>query len=89
MQPVSTAPGQGVASFPVPGPAGPLGGSQTFEFDTPSSEWTVVHGLGRTPMVVVYDLEGNLRPLVPVIAPDENTLVLTPTPPLAGKVVVA
>lgn len=91
----SYEPTQGAAQFPVPGPAGPAGPPgaaggtpQVFEFDTPTSEWVCAHGLGRLPQVTAYDLDGNCRPLVPISNPDANTTVLSPTPPLAGKVVI-
>lgn len=83
-------PQQGVATFSrsIPGPPGPAGGAQVFEFDTPSAEWVCPHNLGRLPLVTVYDLQGNLRPFVPLTNPDLDTTVLTPSPPLAGKAVI-
>lgn len=87
--PFAFAPVQGAAQFPKPGPTGPVGAPQLFEFDDPSSEWVCEHNLGRLPIVLVYDLAGNSRPFVPVSNPDENTTVVSPTPPLAGKVVIA
>jgi hypothetical protein len=63
---------------------------QVFEFEEPSSEWVCHHNLGRDPLIAVYDLQGNLRPFVPAEqSEDDNTTTLTPTPPLAGKVVIA
>lgn len=87
--PFAFRPTQGAATFPKPGPMGPMGSPILFEFDDPSSEWVCAHNLGRLPLVLVYDLDGNSRPFVPVSNPDENTTVVTPTPPLAGKVVIA
>lgn len=87
--PYAFAPVQGAATFPKPGPMGPMGSPILFEFDAPSSEWVCEHNLGRLPLVLVYDLDGNSRPFVPVTNPDSNTTIVTPTPPLAGKVVIA
>lgn len=71
----------------IPGTSGGVN-AQVFTQDTPSSNWTIEHNLGRYPVIVVFDEAGNERPFVPVSTPDINTAVLTPTPPLAGKVVV-
>lgn len=89
---LSFEPVQGAAQFALAGPPGPAGGSgsaQVFEFDTASSEWVCSHNLGRLPQVTAYDLSGNSRPFIPISNPDLNTTVLTPTPPLAGKVVIS
>lgn len=81
---------QGGPRGPV-GPQGPSGdeaAAKTFSFDT-SSPWTCVHGFGRPPIaILVYDDDGNVRPLVPIANPDLNTTVLSPNPPLAGSVVI-
>lgn len=89
---LSYEPVQGAAQFPKAGPPGPAGAAggepQVFEFDAPSEQWVCAHGLGRLPEVTAYDLDGNCRPLIPITNPDPNTTVLSPTPPLAGKVLI-
>lgn len=97
--PFAFTPVQGVAAFAKAGPPGPPGSggggggggtpAQVFEFDSPSSSWVCEHGLGRLPEITVYDLLGNSRPFVPIANPDLDTTVLSPNPPLAGKVVIS
>lgn len=76
------------------GPQGPQGASgagaasMVFTFAT-SSHWVCPHNLGRLPVsIVVYDDAGNVRPLVPIANPSLDTTVLSPTPALAGSVVI-
>jgi hypothetical protein len=73
----------------IPGPSGTAGASYIFTFDSPLGEWVCQHNLGRYPAsILVYDAEGNVRPLVGISNPDINTTVLTPNPPLSGQVVI-
>lgn len=65
-------------------PPGLGGGGGTFRFeqDTPSDTWTVVHNLNGHPDVRIEDAEGPIGGAVDY--PDDNTVVISFTTPIAG-----
>jgi len=73
------------------GPQGPSGGeasAKIFTFDDLDT-WTCAHDLGRLPVTaIVYDADGNIRPLATVTNPDLNTTVVTFVLPLSGTVIL-
>jgi hypothetical protein len=85
---VITIGGEGPAG--PPGAPGASGAASALIVDqpTPSDQWVIVHNFGRYPAFIVVDEAGQVRPFVPAVNVDENTLVLSPNPPLAGKVVL-
>lgn len=77
------------ATFPKPGPPGPIGQGVIFDVVTPSPTVTLAHNLNRDVAAVAYDSDGT-EVTVGVVVLDSNTLLLTTVPelPFSGKVVV-
>ena len=85
-----------VARPPIPGPEGPAGpagpagadgtGDATFLHQqlTPSAVWTIDHGLGKEPAVVVID-SGDSEVVGDVAYPTPDRVVLTFSAPFGGR----
>jgi len=85
LRPVSV--NQGVPSYVGPtGPAGPPAAPpQHFVFSTPAATWTLNHGLGTYPPVVLLPSDSPTSPVyTDTTYPDANTVVLTWPTPTAG-----
>lgn len=62
----------------LPGPAGAGGSGIVWTQSTPSASWTIPHGLGRLPVVAVYDNAGN-EILAEVFADSTHVAVIWPS----------
>lgn len=67
------------------GPAGPAGADAFFTFtqSTPSSEWSIAHGLGKFPSVAVVDSAGHVG-LGSIHYVDSNNIILSFAASFAG-----
>jgi hypothetical protein len=73
--------GQGIQG--IPGPAGPPAVTFIFTQSSPSSTWTIAHGLDRYPSVTVVDstdreVEGDVQYI------DANNLIVSFSAPFSG-----
>lgn len=69
------------------GPAGPGGGDRVdWDQGAPALTWTIPHGRGRQPQVLVEDSQGNR--VVAFVSDDNNTTSITFTSPISGRAVL-